>query len=293
MGAKAQKADRVEAKYKKKANSHKKKELKDEKKAAAAAKKADTDGDKKTEASSKDDKKATAHVEKLLAGLHVPLDNTLKAALVGANRPRGVKPTQISATHATLLADETSSTEQKNIARKKAAIAKVLAAAAQSMNVAEQARVQPFDTPAALAPEGSLYDPSLMPFGGIDIDDGLAEAATVSAGVGISSGLYVVIGDLWRGSLPTDKRVLPATAKLSCGACKMVLQHGCDKHGKFPVCVSDAGVRKVLSSCTRKGMVTAGVEKKVTDSFSCPDNADNKASREELLAAWHRLYGHE
>merc|ERR1719453_2543166 len=69
----------------------------------------------------------------------------------------------------------------------------------------------------AQTPEAMLYDPSMMAPLEEMTDDGLAEMATMSAGVGASTGLYVLLGDLWRSSLPNHAGgAFPEIKKLSC-----------------------------------------------------------------------------
>merc|ERR1711934_713401 len=50
-------------------------------------------------------------------------------------------------------------------------------------------------------PETQLYDPALLAPLEEMSDDGMAEMATMSAGVGASTGLYVLLGDLWRSNV--------------------------------------------------------------------------------------------
>jgi len=150
------------------------------------------------------------------------------------------------------------------------------------------------DPEPASAPETSLYepDPSMMaPLEGLS-DDGLAEMATMSAGVGASTGLYILLGDLWRSSLPNHAgNAFPEIKKLSCSACRLVLEHGCARHGHFPVCASDIAVRRILKGCVEQKMT---VDKARKNPFSCPIGAASKedmqkATEQELLTAWHTV----
>jgi len=190
---------------------------------------------------------------------------------------------------------------------KQAAVAKLLETAANELSPVPLSLVEvpassaslsenPQSHDGAAPPETSLYDPNLMmPLEDLS-DDSLAEMATMSAGVGASTGLYMFVADLWRSELSNHGgRALPQITKLSCDACKMVLQRGCGEHGNFPACASDDAVRKVIKGCTSKGLVVASGAQKSSNPFSCPEAAGvsrgqvQSHSRSEIMSAWHEL----
>jgi hypothetical protein len=190
---------------------------------------------------------------------------------------------------------------------KQAAVAKLLETAASELSPVPLGLIEvpasstsPSENPesrqGAAPPETSLYDPNLMmPLEDLS-DDSLAEMATMSAGVGASTGLYMFVADLWRSELSNHGgRALPQITDLSCDACKMVLQRGCSEHGNFPACASDDAVRKVIKGCTSKGLLVASGSQKSSKPFSCPEAAGvsrgqvQSRSRSEIMAAWHEL----
>jgi hypothetical protein len=146
-------------------------------------------------------------------------------------------------------------------------------------------------------PEAQLYDPDLMtPIEEMG-DDGLAEMATMSAGVGASTGLYVLLSDLWRSDIPNHAGgALPLTKNLSCDGCLIVLNHGCRLHGLFPACASNVQVRRVMKGCAAKGLKTRSANAKPGSAaaFTCPritgpDQANSNAAVQELVEKWKEL----
>jgi hypothetical protein len=146
-------------------------------------------------------------------------------------------------------------------------------------------------------PETQLYDPTLLTPLEEMSDDGMAEMATMSAGVGASTGLYVLLGDLWRSNVPNHAgSALPLTKDLSCDGCMIVLEHGCNLHGHFPACASNVQVRRVMKGCAEKGLRTRGAHAKnvAVRPFTCPavnsaQNTVSKVAVNQIMAAWKKL----
>ena len=81
------------------------------------------------------------------------------------------------------------------------------------------------------APEMALYDPGLA----MDSlsEDSMLDAAAMGAGAAVNTGMFVLLGDMWKNHSGPNKAgdPPPAMKHLSCDACRMLLDNGCTRSG--------------------------------------------------------------